>query len=587
MTMLNTNTRNVLTSAGGTTFAYTFKILSNSDILVMVANSDGQSAVTKLLDTDYTVTGAGNPNGGNVIFTSAVTAGKLVVLVLRPSLTQTLDLVVADSLPAESLEAAMDRLTSQVNSLQEKINRCLILPDATPATTQPVIPDYKVTANQSKYLRLGTSGIEAGDPTSGGAVSLTTKGDLLTHNGTSEVRLPTGADYSLLMALGSEASGVKWEDIHNVPGVTGVIGAITNETSIVQNGNMNIWQRGTSVVSPVTTQMLADKWRLGKSGTTGNITVSRSTTVPTLLAAEPFQRFSMQVACTTADASMDSTDYLAITQHINPKTFTPWAQRAWYLSFWVRSSVTGTYNVALNNTALDRACVIPYTISAADTWEWKALAIPATPSAGTWNYTESASATALYLSFVLMAGSGLGTVTASTWTTMAATPGVRTSSGQANFLSSTSNNFFITGIQADAGIAPVALRRTTFSADLDICKRSFQMSFPYGTLPATNAGTTGAVNYKCPAAGALASGVWISFAPAMDYITSGAIYNPSAANQQFRNSTLAADFTSSTFGSMAPHGAMASATGTAATAVGNNIQFHWTITGETNFVSIP
>lgn len=546
--MLNTNYRNVLTSAGGTTFAYTFQIYANSDIQVVVANSDGSSPSTKLLDTDYTVTGAGSASGGNVVFTSAVTASKKVILTLRPPLTQTLDLTTADALPAESLEAAMNRLASQQNSLAEKVSRCLSLPDSTPAITQPVIPDYNVTTNQSLFLRLGVTGIEVAAAGGGGGVSLTTKGDLLGHNGTSEVRVAVGADYRLLMADSASTPGYKWEDIHNIPGVTGIIGSVTARSNLLQNGAMLVWQRGTSFASTGTSTGLcsADRWRSVKSGTTGAMTASRVTNVPTVVSPETVPLYSLRLACTTADAVVDSTDLVSIRQRVLGGTWRPYAQRPFVISFWCRSNLTGTYAVAINNAAKDRAIVTNFTINAANTWEWKNISISASPSAGTWIYDDSAFA--LDVDFVLMAGTGLGSTVNNTWTTMAATAAYRTSTTNANFMSSTSNYFELTSVQADVGFAPVSTRTETFQDAYDICRKLYFKTFPYATAPAQNAGTTGAIFFNSPVA---ASTAFTYYAPHFQQLVQNIsgqttnMYNPSAADGQIRNVTRSASCTAS------------------------------------------
>lgn len=162
MTMLNQNNRNVITSAGGTSFTYTFQLLSENEIKVIVTDSDGQNPVTKTLGVDYTVSGVGNANGGSVTFTSAVTAGKKVILDLNTALIQSTDLTTGDGFPAETFEAALDRLTSEILVVKRLINRALQLPENTPNNSDGVIiPDHSIVANQGKLLRLTAGGIDA------------------------------------------------------------------------------------------------------------------------------------------------------------------------------------------------------------------------------------------------------------------------------------------------------------------------------------------------------------------------------------------------------------------------------------------
>lgn len=573
----NTNYRKTHVSAGGTSFAYDFKIYSESSIKVTVANADGSSASVKLLSTDYTVTGAGNANGGSVVFTSAVTSGKLVILELAEPLKQTLDLTTADALPATELEAALDRLGSEILTLKAQLARCLALPDSTPATTQPTIPDYNIATNQSLFLRLGVSGIEAAAAAGGsGGGSLTTKGDILNHNGSSEVRLPVGADYRLLMALASETTGMKWEEIHSVPGVTGVIGGLTTRTNLFQNGQMLIWQRGTTFVSPTAYSCSADRWRTVIENTTGNVTLSRSTNVPTVTSPETMPLYSLRVACNTADGAVGGTDYVGIRQAITPGVWKAYAQRPFTISFWCRSNLTGTYAVALNNLAQNRGIVVNYTINAADTWEWKTILIPASPSAGTWVYEEYNGTNALTADWTLMCGTSVANVSASgAWET---TTGIarRTPTANVNLLSSTSNYFELYGVQADIGLAPVSQRAATFEEEWYVCQRHYQKSFAYVQTPAQS--ITALTNAKSiSVTGASTSSVLYVKFPYELWSSGGigTVYNPGAANAQVRNLTRSADGSATTPSGTDRTGFKVTYTSPASQAVGDEIALNW------------
>ena len=579
MTMLNTNRRDVITSSGGTVFAYTFKIYDESHIKVIVADSDGQNPSTKLLNTDYTVDGVKSASGGNVTFTASVTAGKKVILILDAPLKQESDLTSADRLPAETLEETLDRLASEIVTLKARLDRALILPESTPATSEGIlVPDYNIVANQSKVLRLGASGIEA--VATVGSVQtdvMTTKGDLPTRNSSAVIRLPVGADYTLLMADAAQASGLAWTDIHNVPGVTGVIGGLQASSNLIHNTQMSIWQRGTTFTSPTDNTVTADRWRFRKATTAGNVTITRSTDVPTVTSPETMPQYSLRVACTTADGTVDSVDRISIQQKITGGTWRAYAQRPFTVSFWVKSNKTGTYALALNNAAKDRAIVTNFTINAASTWEWKFLTIPASPSAGTWAYTENPTAIiwGLTIDFVLMAGTGLGSTVNNTWTTMAAVEALRTSTANVNFMDSTSNFINIYGVQADIGVASVSQRTIAFNDDLRVCRRFFRKTFHYDVAPAQNAGTTGALRWRSTAGASTVTNIFVQLEEPMAMTPLNTTYNPSAANAQVRNVTLGADC-SVTFVSGDANRIGIGTTTTAATAVNNELEVHFT-----------
>lgn len=102
-----------------TTFAYTNKIFADTDLEVWLDGS------LQTLTTHYTVTGAGNPTGGNVVFVTAPASGAEVVILRKVANTQTTNYVENDPFPAESHEDALDRRTIVAQQQQEAIDRSL------------------------------------------------------------------------------------------------------------------------------------------------------------------------------------------------------------------------------------------------------------------------------------------------------------------------------------------------------------------------------------------------------------------------------------------------------------------------------
>ena len=111
-----------------TTFAYTFKIFEDSDLLVILRNNTTGAETTQTLTTDYTVTNAGSDAGGNVVFGTAPASGNTVFIRRVLQATQTTDYVENDPFPAESHEDALDKLTMlvQQNALDE--DRAILFP---------------------------------------------------------------------------------------------------------------------------------------------------------------------------------------------------------------------------------------------------------------------------------------------------------------------------------------------------------------------------------------------------------------------------------------------------------------------------
>lgn len=110
-------------STGGTTYAYTNKILSENDLTVYVDD------VLQTLSTHYTVSGVGEAAGGNVVFLVAPAAAS-VVLITKDGVefTQETDYVENDAFPAESHENALDKLTNIAQKIWDYTRRSIKLP---------------------------------------------------------------------------------------------------------------------------------------------------------------------------------------------------------------------------------------------------------------------------------------------------------------------------------------------------------------------------------------------------------------------------------------------------------------------------
>jgi hypothetical protein len=132
------------------------------------------------------------------------------------------------------------------------------------------------------------------------------------------------------------------------------------------------------------------------------------------------------------------------------------------LSFWVRSSVTGTYCVFFNNNALDRSYVAQYTISAANTWEQKTITVSGDTS-GTWLKTNGSG---LRVGWDLGSGSDRNT-TAGAWASGFFT---RTSS-QTNFIGNAGATFYITGVQLEKGSTATPFEQRLYGTELALCQR--------------------------------------------------------------------------------------------------------------------
>jgi hypothetical protein len=129
MTVSSTTVKNSYSGNGSTTeFAYTFKILVNSDLQVIIRSSTG-TETTKTITTHYTVAGAGDASGGSITFTSGniPASGETVVIRRNVPQTQAIDYIANDPFPAETHEEGLDRAAMVAQQLSEEADRSIKL----------------------------------------------------------------------------------------------------------------------------------------------------------------------------------------------------------------------------------------------------------------------------------------------------------------------------------------------------------------------------------------------------------------------------------------------------------------------------
>ena len=136
MTVTNTDNKDIYAGDGATlVFAYTFKIFQDSDLVVTITDTLGVNPlITMVLSSDYTVSGAGTPSGGDVTLlltgqiSSAPLATDTITILRLVPLTQNLDLIENDNFPSQSQEDAFDKLTFIDQQQQETIDRSVTIP---------------------------------------------------------------------------------------------------------------------------------------------------------------------------------------------------------------------------------------------------------------------------------------------------------------------------------------------------------------------------------------------------------------------------------------------------------------------------
>jgi hypothetical protein len=268
-------------------------------------------------------------------------------------------------------------------------------------------------------------------------------------------------------AITPSQNTVSWSTLDsNVQGDLG----ISFKNRII-NGAMVIDQRNAGAsVTPTDGQYSLDRWkcRLGQS--------SKYSVQQNAGSVTPPAGFTNYSGITSLSAfTPASGDYFNFQQLIEGFNF---ADCGWgtanaktvTLSFWVRSSLTGTFAGRLANSAIDRVNVFTYSISAANTWEQKSITI-AGDTSGTW--VGATNGVGVVLAFDLGSGSSFETATTGSWIT---TDSIRTASS-VRLISTNGATWYITGVQLEVGTQATTFTTAggSYGAELVLCQRYYQI----------------------------------------------------------------------------------------------------------------
>jgi len=237
----------------------------------------------------------------------------------------------------------------------------------------------------------------------------------------------------------------------------------TNFRNRIINGDMRIDQRNAGgSVTPTTGQYTLDRWQIFANQS------SKFSVQQDAGAVTPPAGFKDYLGVTSLSAySILSGDYFTIGQPIegfnvadlefgtaNAKTIT--------VSFWVRSSLTGTFGGAITNSAYNRSYPFSYTINNANTWEFETITIPGDTS-GTW-LTDTGRG--IELDFGIGTGSDYSG-TAGSWQS-GWKPSV---TGATSVVGTNGATFYITGVQLEVGSFATTFERRPYGTEFMLCQR--------------------------------------------------------------------------------------------------------------------
>ena len=232
------------------------------------------------------------------------------------------------------------------------------------------------------------------------------------------------------------------------------------------NGDMRIDQRNAgaavnsnAAVNPYT----VDRWRSVAFAGSNQFSIQQSAVAPTGFV-------SSLLATALTVTTVTSTDAFAIRQPIEGFNcadigFGTASASVVTLSFWVRSSLTGTFGGAIQNQNANRSYPFTYPVTAANTWEYKTVTI-AGDTAGTWHANSSGGIN-------LWLGLGVGATlsgTAGAW----ASANYASATGAVSLVGTSGATFYITGVQLEKGSTATAFDYLDYGRSLIQCQRYFQ-----------------------------------------------------------------------------------------------------------------
>ena len=251
--------------------------------------------------------------------------------------------------------------------------------------------------------------------------------------------------------------------------ITGVSLGAGNSSSIknrIINGAMQIAQYGTASL----TQSTSNQYPVDRFLIVGSV-ASKFTGQQNAGSVTPPEGFINYLGCTSSSAyTVGSSESYTVQQRIeglnlsdlgwgtaNAKTVT--------LSFWVRSSLTGTFGGSLRNSAQNRSYPFTYTINSANTWEQKTITI-AGDTSGTWLTTNGIG---IQLVWSLGTGSTLSG-TAGSWSGS----NFASATGAVSVVGTNGATFYITGVQLEVGSSATGFEYRQYGQELVLCQRYYQ-----------------------------------------------------------------------------------------------------------------
>lgn len=231
------------------------------------------------------------------------------------------------------------------------------------------------------------------------------------------------------------------------------------------NGGMVIDQRnaGASVTNTTSNLFTLDRWEC--YGTVA----SKFTVQQNAGSVTPPADYTNYLGVTSSSAySIGSGDVFRVTHKIEGYNVSDlnWggaSAKSVTMSFWIRSSLTGTFGGSVTNSSQDRSYPFTYTINSANTWEQKTITIPGDTS-GSWLKNTGIG---IWIIFSLGSGSTYS-ASANSWTS---TTYINSATGATSLVGTNGATWYITGVQFEVGTVATSFDFRSYGTELALCQR--------------------------------------------------------------------------------------------------------------------
>ncbi len=291
------------------------------------------------------------------------------------------------------------------------------------------------------------------------------------------------SDKTLTLPSDVDGTVVSKDSSNSLQNITGVNGGQLGNRNKIINGAMQIAQRGTSFTSVTSSAYHLDRFYLYLQNTSAAFTATQSTDSPDGFAN------SYKLDVTTADTSIASNEEIRLQYKLEGFDVQRFAKgtsaaKKFTLSFYVKTTKTGVYCVELYDRDNNRDVSGSYTVSDTN-WNRYTIDFPADTTGAFGNDNGSS----LEITWWLVAGSAVQGGSLNTAWRSSTDPSSAT--GQVNFTDSTSNDWYLTGVQLEATDTGTAtdFEHRSFGQELELCRRYFQVVVDDGSGKSFGNGT--------------------------------------------------------------------------------------------------